>query len=66
MTDTTTTQVNFRATRITLAQLAELGELWGTRQSETIRVAVAKAAAYEARDMAHMMIGKGENDAIIG
>lgn len=58
-------QVNFRASRLTLAQLRELGALWGTSASETIRVCVAKAAAHEARDMAGMVVGgKGaENDA---
>lgn len=52
-------QVNFRASRLTRLQLAELAELWGTSASETIRVCVAKAAAHEARDMATMMVGKG-------
>ena len=52
-----TKQVNFRATRITRLQLAELAQLWGTSASETIRIAVAKAAAYEARDMAGMVVG---------
>lgn len=50
-------QVNFRASRLTLAQLRELAALWGTSASETIRVCVAKAAASEARDMAGIVVG---------
>ena len=49
-------QINFRASELTTRQLAELSELWGTSQTETLTVAIDRAYQAETKRRMEMLL----------